>query len=173
MLPKIEKILYTTTLSPKAAYVFSYAMIQAQQFQASIYVLHVLEPLSSFAQSVVEQYISKEKKEQIEKDNLEWLEDKLKKRIQVFCENETCNLNMQDPVADILIYQGKADEVIIEEAQKIEADLIVMGAHTQTKFIPGYLGGTANKVINHSHIPVLCINTPKDFHNDLKTPVYH
>lgn len=172
MLPKIEKILYTTTLSPKAPYVFSYAISQAQHYKARVYLLHVLETLSSFAQNIMDQYISAEQKQKLEKDSLEWLQDKIKNRIQNFCEKETCNLDFKDPVQDILVLHGKPDEVIIETASSIEADLIVMGTHRKTLFSPGLLGSTTQKVINSSQVPVLCVNTPKNFYDDLGHPVY-
>ncbi len=172
MLPKIEKILYTTTLSPKAPYIFSYAVSQAQHYQAQIYLLHVLEPLSSFAQNIMDQYISKEQKGKLEKDSLEWLQDKIKSRIQNFCEKETCNLEFKDPVQDIMVLHGQPAETIIETAKSINANLIVMGTHRKTFFSPGLLGSTTQKVIHSSQVPVLCVNTPKEFYDDLDHPVY-
>ncbi|MFP4392838.1 MAG: universal stress protein [Desulfohalobiaceae bacterium] len=172
MLPKIEKILYTSTLSPKAPYIFRYAISQAQHYQAQIYFLHVLEPMSSFAQNIVDQYLSEEQKQKLQQDSLDWLKDKIRKRIQNFCTKETCDLDSQDPVAEIMVRQGKAAETILDTAQSLDVDLIIMGAHRKTRFIPGFLGSTTRRVIDNSRIPVLCVNTPKDFHDDLENPVY-
>lgn len=172
MLPKIERILYTSTLSPKAPYIFRYAISQAQHYQASIYFLHVMEPMSSFAQSIVEQYLSEEQKQKLQQDNLDWLKDKIQSRIHNFCAKETCDLDSQDPVQEILIKQGQPAETILKTAQNLNADLIIMGAHRKTRFIPGFLGSTTRRVIDNSQIPVLCINTPQEFHDDLSEPVY-
>ncbi|MGM0424661.1 MAG: universal stress protein [Thermodesulfobacteriota bacterium] len=172
MLPKIEKILYASSLSPKAPYIFRYAISQAQHYQAQIHFLHVLEPMSSFGKNIVDQYLTEEQKQKLEQDSLQWLQDKIKKRIQNFCAKETCDLDSQDPVAEILVAQGKPAETILETAQNLGADLIVIGAHRKTRFVPGFLGSTTRRVIDNSQIPVLCINTPKDFHDDLEHPIY-
>ena len=46
MIPKIQKILYTTDLSPNSDFAFRYAIIFAKQHDADIIFLHVLEELS-------------------------------------------------------------------------------------------------------------------------------
>ena len=46
MIPKINRILYTTDLSLNAAYVFRYALNSAEKHNAKIDVLHVVQPES-------------------------------------------------------------------------------------------------------------------------------
>ncbi len=65
MLPKIKTILYATGLGPAAPYVFRYALSLARQHEARIIAVHGMEPLSTFGQSLVEQYISHEQSEEM------------------------------------------------------------------------------------------------------------
>jgi nucleotide-binding universal stress UspA family protein len=43
MIPKIQKILYATDLSPNAVYALRYAMTSAIKHHADIIILHVFE----------------------------------------------------------------------------------------------------------------------------------
>ena len=45
MIPQIKKILYATDLSKNAAYAFFYAVDMAKKYNASIVILHVVEPI--------------------------------------------------------------------------------------------------------------------------------
>ena len=46
MIPRIQKILYTTDLTKNSAYAFRYAVNSAQKHNAQIYLLHVIEKLT-------------------------------------------------------------------------------------------------------------------------------
>ena len=54
MLPAIKTILYATDLSQGSPYIFRYALTLARQHQAKIVVVHAIEPLTPFGQSLVE-----------------------------------------------------------------------------------------------------------------------
>jgi nucleotide-binding universal stress UspA family protein len=57
MIPEIKKILYATDLSENARHAFGYAVSLANRYDAGITVLHVVEELSSFARSMVEEIL--------------------------------------------------------------------------------------------------------------------
>ncbi|EMP8612981.1 universal stress protein, partial [Acinetobacter baumannii] len=48
-------------------------------------------------------------------------------------------------------------EEIIQAAQELNADLIVMGSHGRTSVRKLVLGSVAQKVLGESHIPVLIV----------------
>lgn len=60
--------------------------------------------------------------------------------------------------------QGVAADVIIDEASKGDCDLIVMGAHGRRGFSPLMLGGSAEKVLRGSPVPVLLVRNEKPTH---------
>jgi len=52
---------------------------------------------------------------------------------------------------------GSTPEQIVEIADEVEADLIVMGTRGMTEWRSLLLGGVANKVVHHAHCPVLLV----------------
>ncbi|BCR03526.1 universal stress protein [Desulfuromonas versatilis] len=167
MLPKINTILYTTGLGEGAPHVFRYALSLAQAHQAKIAIVHAMEPLSPFGQSLVELHITHEKSEQMHKQAQERVKGDIVKRLELLCEKELCN----DPegrsrVTDILVDEGHPPLVILEEAKRLKADLIVMGTHRHTRLGEALLGNTAQKVIHSSTTPVLLVRIPEGFHEE-------
>ncbi|MFH2059097.1 MAG: universal stress protein [Pseudomonadota bacterium] len=65
MTPSIKKILYATDLSENARYAFSYAADLAQKYDAKLTILSVLENMSPFAETQVQQIMGIEKWKQL------------------------------------------------------------------------------------------------------------
>ncbi len=61
MIPEIKKILYATDLSENARHAFGYAVSLANRYGGGIIVLHVVEELSSFARSMVEEILGEKR----------------------------------------------------------------------------------------------------------------
>lgn len=61
---------------------------------------------------------------------------------------------------EIRLAQGLASQTIVEEAQKLGADLIAMGTHGRSGFARLLLGSTAERVVQRAHCPVLTVRRP-------------
>ena len=158
MLPKIQTILYATDLSPHSPRVFRYAMSLAQQYEAKIVIVHAMEPLSPFAKSMVDLYVSKEQSEKLHADAIEKMKETIRERLEVFCKDELCtDPEGRDRVADILILEGRPPEVILQEIARRKPDLVVMGSHGHTAVGEILLGTTAHRVMQRSPVPVLLV----------------
>jgi nucleotide-binding universal stress UspA family protein len=171
MLPEIRTILYATNLGPEAPYVFRFALSQAQHYKAKVHVIHVLEPLGSFAKNLVEQYLSPEQSKEIQDKSRQAVIDRISNRLSAFCDQETCTLSEgSNIVADIQVVEGHPSDVIIKQAKAVNADLIVMGTHRHVRLSPsGFIGSTARQVINTSKVPVLTVYTPEDKLEEIET----
>lgn len=55
---------------------------------------------------------------------------------------------------------GVPEDVIVEHANEIGADLIVIGTHGNGAFLNAVLGSVASKVLSKSSIPVLLVKRP-------------
>ncbi len=55
----------------------------------------------------------------------------------------------------VLIKEGNADDIILYESKLVNADMIIIGANTQNR--RSFLGTTAEKVAQQSHLPVLVV----------------
>lgn len=164
MLPKIQKILYATGLGPAAPYVFRYALSMARRHEAEIVAVHGMEPLSTFAQSLVELHVSHEDSEEMHRQGRETVKEKLGERIRLLCEQE--NGGDACGVSQIRIVEGQPAQVVLAVAKEIGADLIVMGSHRHTVLGDAMLGTTTHKVLHGSSIPVLVVRIPEGYQEE-------
>ncbi len=164
MLPNIKTILYATGLGPRAPYVFRYAMTLARQHGAKIVVVHAIEPLSDFGQSLIAQYISPDDSEEMHSKAREQARARIKERIEQLCAREcTSATDCQNVVGSIQIVDGQPAQAILEAAKDCSADLIVMGSQRHTLVGEVMLGSTTRKVLHTADQPVLVVKVPKDY----------
>ena len=160
MLPEIKTILYATDLSTGSSHVFRYALSLARRYQAQVSILHVVEPLSPFAQSLVELHVSHQASEIQHAEIRNQLLNKLKERLHAFCEKEACAAE-ENLVADIHVLEGLPAPTIIKQAAACQADMIVMGTHQHSTIGEALLGTTAHKVLHSCTLPTLLIRIPE------------
>ncbi|MGW8312067.1 MAG: universal stress protein [Desulfuromonadales bacterium] len=167
MLPKINKILYATGMGAGAPHVFRYALALAKQHDAQIIAVSAIEPLSPFAQSLVELHISHEKSEEMHHEAQAQAKQRLRERITRLCEKECGNdPQCEQRVKDIRIEEGQPAQVILAAAKDCDADLIVMGAHRHTVIGDAMIGSTTHKVLHSAAQPVLVVRIPQGFHEE-------
>jgi nucleotide-binding universal stress UspA family protein len=70
-------------------------------------------------------------------------------------------LYLGDNSIQTLLEKGNCAEAILKAANKINADIIVMGSHSHKRFENTVMGSVAEKVILNTTIPVLIIPTNK------------
>jgi len=167
MLPQIKKILYATGMGPGAPYVFRYALTLANQHDAQIIAISALEPLSTFAQSLVELHISHEQSEQIHSTAQAQSKERLRERVARLCEKECADDQVcTQRVSEIRVEEGQPAEVILAAAKEYAVDLIIMGAHRHTVIGDAMLGTTTHKVLHSASQPVLVVRIPEGFHEE-------
>jgi nucleotide-binding universal stress UspA family protein len=157
-LPEIKTILYATDLGRHMRPVFRQAINLAQNMNAQIIMLHVVEPLGSTGEAVLSAYLPNKKADQLERDGMKKILKRMKGRLEDFCneELELCD-NKGSMVKEILVTTGRPADRIPQEAEKHQADMIVMGSWSQGFIGHGLLGSTARHVTQISHLPVLVV----------------
>ncbi len=170
---RIEKILYATDLSETAAHAYAYAVSLAHMYGASISILHVLSEFSGeeFVVNMINvdtwndikarhyaeartNLIGKKRDNIAIREVLEAFSDQAQAQPQAGTDDHK---NVSD---NVLIKKGTPAEVIVETAQKLNCDLIVMGTHGQGAITDMLIGSTAKRVVGKSPIPVLVIRLP-------------
>lgn len=63
-------------------------------------------------------------------------------------------------VPRVIVGTGEAAAVIVESAQGMGADLLVVGAHRKSTLRDFFVGTTLERVVRSSHLPVLRVNGP-------------
>ncbi len=163
MIPEIKKILYTTDLSKNARHAFGYAMGLANRYGAGITILHVLEDMSPYADSLVINILGKDKWEELRKSNTQGLLDSIKERLKDFCDETSRELPECPFITDdILVKVGIPTDVILKEANKSEYDLVIMGAHGHGILSGAMMGSTSRRVLRRCKKPVLVIRLPEN-----------
>jgi len=162
MLPKIQTILYATGLGPGSSFVFRHALSIARQHEAKIIVVHGIEPLTAFGRSLVEQFITHDKSEEMHKKAQETVKAQIQKKIETLCANECNNVSScENAVSSVHVVDGYPSQVILNVAKDYSADMIVMGAHNHTLVGEVVVGSTTRKVLHQASQPVLVIKIPK------------
>ena len=167
MIPKIENILYTTGLGGGTPHVFRYALSLAQKYDAKIHIIHGHEPLPASAQSMADLYMFQEKAEDVFEKAIAEAEKQIHERLERLCAKETANDPQgRERVASITVAKLPAKQAILEEAEKRNVDLIVMGSHRHSVLADAMLGTTTLKVLHRSTIPVLVVRIPEDYQEE-------
>jgi nucleotide-binding universal stress UspA family protein len=140
---EVQQILVATDRSAMAEEALKRAISIAKKKSAQLIVVHVVEPLffeSPYTASADLDAIREQLTEEIDR------------------------LNSQTHVGYLLFVEsGSAAGVIRREAQKTQADLIVVGSHGKDDIDSDYFGSTTLKLIQRTHIPVLIVK------NEVKT----
>ncbi len=167
MLPQIKKILYATGMGAGTPFVFRYALALANQHDAQVIAVSALEPLSTFAQSLVELHISHEQLEEIHNQTQARAKELLRERVARLCEKECADDQVcTQRVSEIRIEEGQPAQVILAAAKEYAVDLIIMGAHRHTVIGDAILGSTTHKVLHSAAQPVLVVRIPEGFHEE-------
>ena len=85
----------------------------------------------------------------------------LKEVLKAFSEEAKADRQAEAAVTDeVLIKSGTPAEVIVDTAQELNCDLIVMGTRGHSALADALIGSTAKWVVRNSPMPVLVIRLP-------------
>ncbi len=155
---EIRTILYATDLGDNTRPIFRAALSLARAYDASIIMVHVVEPMSSAMQAVVDTYLPEGEAEKVYKDGMKSVLNEMRIRLQKFSEEELDSPGVAAGlVKEILVVSGRVSEEIVKAANKHHADLIVMGKSSRSVFGSEVAGSSARRVTRHTNTPVLIV----------------
>ena len=162
MIPDIKKILYATDLSENARYAFGYAVSLANRYDAKITVLHVVEELSSFARSMVEDILGDKRWDEIKMEKQNEIVSDLKIRLQKFCSD----VRREQPacpfvIDNTIVLTGHPVDQVVRHAGKMDVDLVIMGSRGKGGLSDVTLGTTSRRVLRRCSKPVLVVRLPE------------
>lgn len=117
----------------------------AAYFHADLYLLHVIQPPAAL--QIAQGLGFAEIAEPAREDALSV--------INLLCDP------LSIPKKNAFVQIGSIKHAILEKAQELHADLIIIGSHSTTQFSP-FLGSTAYSTLNHAPCDVLTINPKKN-----------
>jgi nucleotide-binding universal stress UspA family protein len=113
----IRSILYATDLGLSAPFILQHALALTRAFNASLYVVHAVEHMGLFAESVLQTYLDEERLKELRSNGLNTVMASIEQRV----------------------LEGFRDE-----AQKLGLDLLVLGSHSHGADMTIPLGRTAS-----------------------------
>jgi len=153
---RLKKILVPVDFSDFSTKALDYALAFADQFNARIVLLHVVEP-AVYPESYM---LVASALDDLNNDLLRGAKQKLgalsKERI-----------GNQVP-SESLVRTGRAYSGITAAAQELDVDLIILATHGYTGLKHVLLGSTAERVVRHAPCPVLTVRDPE--HEFVETP---
>jgi len=158
--PQVTKILYATDMGSETRPIFRYAIDMANHYKAEIIMLHVVEPISDTARAVISTYLDNSISEEMEKNSLKGVLDKMKDRLKKFYREE-CDSDEKFAVLikEVKVVAGRPSEEILRIAEEEKTDMIVMGKSARKVRGIGVMGSSARRVSRLAKIPVLLIPT--------------
>ncbi len=146
----ISIILVPTDGSKTAQSAAVYAVDLAKQLKASLIILSVMDQRSLIARTA--------SASQTARKNIEPIEDYLKEAAEGYAGAIKKLCDQSGVASTILIKVGHPVAVIVKEAKKAKANLIVMGSHGRSALSATVLGSVSYGVIHHDKsIPVLIV----------------
>lgn len=158
MLPFYKKILVTTDLTPNSEYAFRHAVMLARRNDAKIYLLHVLPQVDSSMRGYLSAVLGKNELDELETTNMENAKISMKKELEDFTRKELVDFPEDlARFAEVIVAIGHPVVKILEEADQLDVDLIVMGTHGKGPIEQAFLGSVAEKVLKKSKRPVFVV----------------
>jgi nucleotide-binding universal stress UspA family protein len=144
-LPHYRKILLATDGSEQAALAVRHAVAIARQTGATLTALYVVDMHLAFSLGIHQDEALHELRQEGE-----------------LALAAVAELAGQTGVeVDSQLHDGRPGEVMIREAERLGADLIVMGSHGQGALEDILLGSVSQYVVHHADIPVLVVRPPR------------
>jgi len=142
MMNKLERIVAAIDVFGNPQKVLRRAFMLAKENEASLFIVQAIEtPLFSVPDFFSSQNVSVD---------INGVKSKI--------EDAMTDLGLGDGVAyQVFVKEGSADDIVLYEAKLLNAQMIVMGAHTKSNHKKMRFGTTAQKVAHQSHIPVLLV----------------
>ena len=155
---KLEKVLVATDLSKESSNVVRYALELGCKFHAQVYVLHVMPTVDSSVLNMVALTMGADKLAKFNAKNEAELAEKTREQLHNIIASET-ELMKEEIVhpPKIEVHHGDAAPMILSVADRLDADMVILGSHSKGKLHYAFLGSVAEKILRKTHRTVVIV----------------
>jgi nucleotide-binding universal stress UspA family protein len=126
-----------------------------------VHILHVLPEVEPAVINYIATVMGKDRLADHELAHKEEVKDAIRQRLLQFAREELADHPEDlERIADIEVHHGNAVGQILETADRIEADLVILGSHGKGRLTYALLGSVAEKVLGKSQRPALVVPLP-------------
>ncbi|QED37924.1 universal stress protein [Antarcticibacterium arcticum] len=147
---ELKNILVAIDFNDSVGDLLGYAEGLALKFEAKIWVVHVAEPNPDFVgYEAGPQYIRDLKADEFKEEH---------RKLQTI---STAFVG-EDVDCEALLIQGSTVETLLDEANKLNADLIILGTHKHSFFYNLFSESVSLEIFKKANIPVMAIPIDED-----------
>lgn len=146
---KIERILFPVDFSEGSMNAVEYAISLKKEYDARLYLLHVVHDISMATGWQVPHI----RLDELYRD----MEEYARKEMEKFCRD----LFRECDKIEQIVVRGIPHEEILKFARDKKIDIIVIGTHGRTGIDRMLFGSTAEKVVRNAPCPVLSVKLPE------------
>ncbi len=159
----IEKILVAKDMSQHSSKVIRYALELACKFHAQVYVLHVMPTVDSSVLNRVALTMGPDNLARFNAVNEAELAEKTRQQLHKIIEQEKelVQEELKHP-PQIEVHHGDAAPMILDLADKLDVDMIVLGSHSKGRLHYAFLGSVAEKILRKTHRTVVIVPPTSD-----------
>ena len=154
----IRSILYATDLGIYAPVVMQHALGMARSFSADLFVVHVVEPMGLFAESVLQSYLDEQALSELHQQGMSTMLSNIELRVFESLREELAGWEQELAlIRSVKVIQGEPAHVILQQSDSLAVDLLILGSHGQSTAGLRRLGRTAAQVIELAQMPVYLV----------------
>lgn len=154
----IKTILLASDLSISTSSLLKHASELANQHNAKLIIVHAVEPLGSLGHALLNAYLKPETTRLMTTTGLEAMLNEVKTQvIDTLTEEHVDGSVDLLQLSEVVVKSGMPVDVILNVADEVNADLIILGSHCPDMSSSGYLGSVAQKVLTSAAVPVYVV----------------
>jgi nucleotide-binding universal stress UspA family protein len=155
---QVKRILVAKDLSKESSNVIRYALELGSKFDAEIHVLHVMPTVDHAVLNMVAISMGPDRLAELNAMNEKDLGEQTRRQLNLILEEETRRGDVQlSKPPQIEVHHGEAAPMILEVADRLDADMIILGSHTKGKLHYAFLGSVAEKILRKTHRTVVIV----------------
>ncbi len=149
---EINRILVAKDLSRESSRVIRYALELGCKFDAQIHVLHVMPTIDSSVLGMLALTMGADNLAKINALNEVELAEKTREQLHGIIQEEA-ELMKEEAVhpPKVEVHHGEPVLMILDVADRLNVDMIVLGSHSKGKLHYAFLGSVAEKILNKTH----------------------
>ena len=158
MLPNYSNILVATDLTENSVQAFKHAVMMARRNKCNIHLLHVVPDVDASMRSYISAMMAEGSLDKFESQHENEARELIQQRLKTFAEEELADHPEDlERVASIEVLHGNPVARILQQADAVNADVIVMGSHGKGPMEYAFLGSVTEKVLRKTRRPVFVI----------------
>ncbi|MDX5372407.1 MAG: universal stress protein, partial [Pseudomonadaceae bacterium] len=135
-----------------------HALALTRAFRAELHVVHAVEPMGLFAESVLQTYLDEGRLQELRSKGLSTVMESIEQRVlEAFRDEMGESQQDMQLIRSVRVAQGDPPQVILDEARKLGADLLVVGSHSHGAAHDIPLGRTAARLLQLAETPVYLV----------------